>query len=298
MILLWFIKWLIRRVQRQADWRNIARVRGGFEKIGRRFDFRSRKCRYEAFTIDGMQAEWLIPLAPHDDSKALLYFHGGGYAAGSINTHRPHISQVARLANVRTLMINYRLAPENKFPAPIEDAVKAYDYLLAQGYKPEHIAFGGDSAGGGITLGTLLWLRDHQRLLPQCAICLSPWTDLTHTGGSFAANDKIEPMLIAEAMPYWAANYMGDADLRNPYASPLFGDLHGLPPIYIQVGTAELLLDDSLRFAAKAKEAGVDVSIDVYEGFFHVFQAFFMILCTARRANKKLAAFVSSRLGA
>ncbi len=298
MILLWFIKWLIRRVQRQADWRNIARVRGGFEKIGRRFDFRSRKCTYEAFTIDGMKAEWLIPRAAHDSSRVLLYFHGGGYAAGSINTHRPHISQLAHLANVRTLMIDYRLAPENKFPAPIEDAVKAYDYLLAQGYKPEHIAFGGDSAGGGITLGTLLWLRDHQRPLPQCAICLSPWTDLTTSGESFKTKDKEEPMLIAEAMPYWAANYMGDADLRNPYASPLFGDLRGLPPIYIQVGTAELLLDDSLRFAQKAKAEGVDVSIDVYEGFFHVFQAFFMILCTARRANKKLAAFVSSRLGA
>ncbi|MBS1683281.1 MAG: alpha/beta hydrolase [Bacteroidetes bacterium] len=298
MILLWFVKWLIRRVQRNADWRNIKRVRGGFEKIGRRFDFKSKKCTYEPFTIDCMRAEWLIPKAAPDTDKVLLYLHGGGYAAGSINTHRQHISQITALANVRTLMIDYRLAPENKFPAPIEDAVKAYDYLLAQGYKREHIAFGGDSAGGGLALGTMLWLRDHQRQLPQCAVCLSPWTDLTHSGDSFAAHDKIEPMLIAEAMPHWAENYMGNADLSNPYASPLFGDLRGLPPIYIQVGTAELLLDDSLRFAAKAKEAGVDVSIDVYQGFFHVFQAFFMILPTARRANKKLAAFIASHLGA
>jgi monoterpene epsilon-lactone hydrolase len=245
-----------------------------------------------------MKAEWIIPVtADPEDKRVLLYFHGGGYAAGSINTHRPQVSQMVAYSGIKALMIEYRLAPENKYPAAIDDAALAYEYLLKNNYLPEKIAFGGDSAGGGLTIATLLYLRDHNMPLPKCAICLSPWLDLTLSGDSIIANEKLDVMLIREAFPEWVKNYLGDVDPATPYASPYFADLHGLPPIYIQVGTAEMLMDDSVRFARKAQEQGVPVTIDVYEGYFHVFQAFFRILRTARRANRKLAAFLAEQLG-
>jgi acetyl esterase/lipase len=313
-MILSIVKYAIRRFQRKANWRDIDRVRYVFEKITKKYDRKIKKCRYEPFLIDGMKAEWIVPknLTPKppkgfntsttvsssiDTDRVLLYFHGGGYAAGSIATHRSQVSQMVKYSGIKALLIEYRLAPENKFPAPIEDAVKAYDRLLSEGYKPERIAFGGDSAGGGLTVATLLYLRDHSKPLPKCAICLSPWLDLTLSGESQNTKEKLEPLLVKEAFPLWVSNYLGDADPKTPYASPLFADLHGLPPIYIQVGTDELLLDDSVRFAQKAKEAGSPVTIDIYEGYFHVFQAFFIILRTARRANKKLAAFMVEQIG-
>jgi monoterpene epsilon-lactone hydrolase len=295
-MILSIVKYAVSRFKKGADWKDISRVRYGFEKIGTRYGKLNKACRYEPFMLENMKAEWIIPVAKPDTDRVLLYLHGGGYAAGSINTHRPHISQLVMLSGIRALMIEYRLAPENKYPAQIEDAVTAYEWLIKNNYSPGHIAFGGDSAGGGLTVATLLYLRDHNKPLPKCAICLSPWLDLTLSGESHASNEKLDVMLIREAFPLWVTNYLGDIDPATPYASPLFADLHGLPPIYIQVGTAEMLHDDSTRFAEKAKEAGVDVSIDIYPGYFHVFQAFFRILKTAREANKKLAAFLMKQL--
>lgn len=291
------IKYAIRRFKKKADWRDINRVRYGFEKIASKYARPNKACRYEPFTIGNMKAEWIIPTQKPDTNRVLLYFHGGGYAAGSINTHRLHISQLVMYSGIKALLIDYRLAPENKFPAPVEDATLAYEWLLQNNYLPERIAFGGDSAGGGLTVATLLSLRDQNMPLPKCAICMSPWLDLTSSGISQITKEHLEPMLVKEAMPVWAAQYLGDADPRSPYASPLFADLHGLPPIYIQVGTDELLLDDSVRFEQKAKEAGVEVSVDIYLNYFHVFQAFYQVLKTARNANKKLAAFMAQQIG-
>jgi monoterpene epsilon-lactone hydrolase len=296
-MMLSIVRYAMKRFKKKANWRNIADVRYGFEQIGRRFDKINKACRYESFQIERMKAEWIIPVAKPGTDKVLLYFHGGGYAAGSISTHRAQVSQMVMLSGIKALIIEYRLAPEYKYPAPIEDAVLAYDWLLKNNYLPKHIAFGGDSAGGGLTLATLLYLRDQNKPLSKCAICLSPWTDLTLSGESQVTKEKLDPMLVKEAFPLWVGNYLGDADPRSPYASPLFADLHGLPPIYIQVGSDELLLDDSTRFAQKAKEAGVNVSIDIYSGYFHVFQAFFLVLRTAREANKKLAAFMVQQIG-
>jgi acetyl esterase/lipase len=296
-MMLSIVKYAMRRFKKKANWRNIADVRYGFEQIGRKYDKVNRACRYESFQIERMKAEWIIPVAKPDTNKVLLYFHGGGYAAGSISTHRAQVSQMVMLSGVKALIIEYRLAPEHKYPAPIEDAVFAYDWLLANNYAPENIAFGGDSAGGGLTVATLLYLRDHNIPLPKCAICLSPWTDLTLSGESQTTKEQLEPMLVKEAFPLWVSNYLGDADPRSPYASPLFGELHGLPPIYIQVGSDELLLSDSTCFAEKAIATGSPVTLEIYEGYFHVFQAFFRILRTAREANKKLAAFLVQQLG-
>ena len=297
-MMLSIMKFFVRRIKNKAEWKDMDKVRYGFEKVSSKYAKANKACRYEPFMLEQMKAEWIIPVGKPDTNRVLLYFHGGGYAAGSISTHRPHISQLVMLSGIKALMIDYRLAPEHKFPAPIEDAATAYDWLLKNNYLPERIAFGGDSAGGGLTVATLLFLRDNNKPLPKCAICLSPWLDLTLTGESHVTKEKAEPMLVKEAMPLWVNNYLGDADPKNPYASPLFADLHGLPPIYIQVGTDELLLDDSTRFAQKAKEAGVAVTIDIYEGYFHVFQAFFRILKKAREANKKLSAYLIAQIGA
>ena len=297
-MILSIVKYAIKRFQKNAQWQDIQRVRFGFEKLTKKYDRRSKQCRYEPFLIDDMKAEWIIPIKTPDTNRALLYFHGGGYAAGSINTHRSHISQLSKLSGFRVLMIDYRLAPEHKYPAPIDDAVKAYEWLLRNNYLPERIAFGGDSAGGGLTVATLLYLRDNGMALPKCAICLSPWLDLTLSGESQASKAQLEPMLVKEAFPLWVSNYLGDVDPRTPYASPIFAELKGLPPIYVQVGTDELLLDDSTRFVQLANEAGSSVTLDIYEGYFHVFQSFFMVLRTARKANKKLADFIVAQIGA
>ena len=296
-MMLFIVKYGMRRFKKKANWRDISDVRYGFEQIGRKFDKVNKACRYGSFQIERMKAEWIIPKANPDTDKVMLYFHGGGYAAGSVSTHRAHISQLVMLSGIKALLIEYRLAPEHKYPAPIEDAVLAYDWLLANNYKPENIAFGGDSAGGGLTVATLLYLRDQGKPLPKCAICLSPWLDLTLSGETQVTKELAEPMLVKEAFPLWVSNYVGDADARTPYASPVFADLHGLPPIYVQVGSDELLLSDSTRFSEKANAAGSQVTLEIYEGYFHVFQAFFRVLKRAREANKKLAAFLVQQLG-
>ena len=292
---LYFVKKLIKKFQQKSQWENIPRSRAGFEKLTNRVPSHHPDVDYELFQIEDLKAEWMLPKNA-DTKKVLLYFHGGGYAVGSPNTHRALISQIAIEANVKALAIDYRLAPEHKFPAPIHDAVKAYQWLLANGYPPHQIAFGGDSAGGGLTFATLLYLRDNKISLPKCAIALSPWTDLTLSNPSHEKNKIIEPMLLPEAFPLWVKNYVGDTDPKTPYASPLFADLQNLPPIYIQVGTEEILLDDSVRFAERAIEQGLNVKLDIYKGYFHVFQGFFRILYKARQANRKLAAFLVEQL--
>ena len=295
-MILYFVKRAIRKYQRKADWRDITKVRRGFERIIARYEKRSRRCSYQPVQIGAMPAEWIVPKAQPDTPKVLLYFHGGGYATGSVNTHRGHISQIVKTSGVRALLINYRLAPEDPYPAAIEDAVAAYQWLLQQGYRSAQIAFGGDSAGGGLTVGSILYLRDNHIPLPKCAIAMSPWLDLTLTGDSMTTKEAVEPMIVKEALPLWAGNYLNGTDPRSSYVSPIFADLHGLPPMYIQVGTEELLLDDSVRFAARAKEQGLDVKLDIYKGYFHVFQGFYRILYQARIANKKLGEFLLQHL--
>lgn len=292
---LFFVKKIIKRYQAKAQWENIPRARAGFEKLSNRIPSHHADVDYKTFLINDLKAEWVLPKNA-TDKNVLLYFHGGGYAVGSPNTHRALVSEIALEANVNVLLVDYRLAPEYKFPAPLEDALMAYNWLLENNYQPDNIAFGGDSAGGGLCFATLLYLRDNKMPLPKCAIALSPWTDLTLSNPSHQTKKEIEPMLLPQAFPLWVKNYVGDADPKLPYASPLFGDLEGLPPIYIQVGSDEILLDDSVLFVQKAKAAGVSVTLDIYKGYFHVFQSFFKYLGEARRANKKLGEFLKENL--
>ena len=292
---LFVIKRVLSSLKKRVDYHDILFARRGFEAIIKRVRLPLPGFSYTPATIGTMKVEWIEGLGV-DTSKILLYFHGGGYCTGSINTHRAVVSKIAENAGIKALIIDYRLAPENKYPAAIEDAVAAYQYLLDKGYQPEDISFGGDSAGGGLTICTLLYLRDKNIPLPKCAIALSPWLDHTMKGESFTGKKDIDPMLIAEALPVWSKAYIGDEDPQTTYISPVYSNLHGLPPIYIQVGEEEILLDDSTRFAAAAKRDGVDVSIDIYPAMFHVFNAWWQVLPTARGANIKLGVFLSSHL--
>lgn len=245
----------------------------------------------EAVNAGGVPAEWVCaPNAASD--RVILYVHGGGYIMGSVNTHRDLMGRLSRAAQARVLGLNYRLAPESPFPAPVEDATAAYRWLLAQGIKPSRIAIGGDSAGGGLVVATLVALRDAGQPLPAAGVCLSPWTDMENTGASMTTKAKADPVVQREMVGVIAKLYLGGKDPRSPLASPLYADLHGLPPLLIQVGESETLLDDSTRLAEKAKVAGVPAKLEVWPEMIHVWQIFGSFLPEARQAIDGIGAFV------
>ncbi len=240
-------------------------------------------------------AEW-VEGPDADASRVLLYFHGGGYVIGSIATHRGLVARIARVAGIRGLVLDYRLAPEHPFPAAVEDATAAYRFLLEQGITPEGIAIGGDSAGGGLTFATLVALRDSGIPLPAAAIALSPWVDLEGTGESMSSKADADPMVGREGLLEMARLYLGEADPKTPTASPLHADLAGLPPLYVQVGTAETLLDDATRIAERARAAGVQIELEPFEDLVHVFQAFAPHVPESLEAIEKLGAFLKRQL--
>jgi monoterpene epsilon-lactone hydrolase len=228
--------------------------------------------RYEPLDIFGMPAEWIVPEDAKDD-HVLFYIHGGGYVIGSIKSHRKMVARMASAASCRALLFEYRLAPEQPFPAALEDALTAYRWLLAQGYEPAKIAIAGDSAGGGLSMATLITLRDAGEPLPAAALLLSPWTDLTGTGETLRTVGWRDPVLNPKLGIKWALWYIGDADPSNPLISPIYGDLSGLPPLFIQVGTSEMLLDDSRMLAGRAESHGVPIQLDIWDDMFHVWHA-------------------------
>ncbi len=221
----------------------------------------------------GRPAEW-IEAGDAVTSRAVLYVHGGGYVAGSIDSHRNLTGHLAEAAGCRVLALDYRLAPEHPHPAPVEDAVAAFRWMVDQGLAPEHIAVAGDSAGGGLTVATVLALRDAGGPLPGAAVCISPWVDMEFTGESMTTRADADPMVSASSIGPMAQLFLGEGgDPRDPLAAPLHADLAGLPPMLIHVGDAEVLLDDSTRLAAKAEQAGVDVTLEVWPEMVHVWHA-------------------------
>jgi acetyl esterase/lipase len=267
-----------------------ARLDAGAHLFQRPSDF-----RYEPVDAGGVPAEWTLPPETHPQ-RALVYFHGGAYNAGSIGSHRSLCTQLARASGVRVLSVDYRLAPEHPFPAAVEDAVAAARFVWKQGIAPEQVAFGGDSAGGGLALAALVALRDAGDPLPAACVCLSPWTDLTLSGDSYYGSAELDPMIVPATLAQSRDRYVQASRAAEPTASPLFADLAGLPPLLLQVGTAECLLDDSTRLAERAKAAGVDVTLEVWDDMIHVFQAFFELLPEGRRAIDAIAAFLRGRL--
>jgi len=246
----------------------------------------------------GVEVLWVIapPAAAAQESappRVLLYFHGGGYKLGSVTSHRDLMARIGAAAHCRVLGVNYRLAPEAHFPAPVHDALAVYEWLIAAGVPPAQIAVGGDSAGGGLAAALLLSLRDRGGALPAAAVLLSAWTDLTAQGESYTTRAEADPIHQRAMILATARQYLGPhGDACNPLASPLFGDLAGLPPLLLQVGDRETGLDDSVRFAAKARAAGVRADLEVYEDMIHVFQQFAADIPQARLAIAAIGRFL------
>jgi monoterpene epsilon-lactone hydrolase len=258
------------------------------------FDSARVDARVEPVSVGtaGLGAVWVTANAARRDN-AVLYLHGGGFQVGSSLSHRELMAGISHAAAVPVLGLDYRRAPEHRFPAALEDALCAFDWLLSQGFDESAIALAGDSAGAGLALSMLISLRDSGRVLPTAAVLMSAWTDLTASGDSYesrAASDPIHqrPMIVA-----MARNYLGETtDPRTPLASPLFADLRGLPPLLIQVGDRETVLSDSTLFAEKARAAGVRVDLEVWEEMIHVFQQFPAELIEAREALETIGVFL------
>jgi epsilon-lactone hydrolase len=225
-------------------------------------------------------------------TRHVLFLHGGAYTTGSAALYRHMLWRIATAAAAQVAAIDYRLAPEHPFPAALDDAVAAWRGLLAQGAEPRHSAVMGDSAGGGLTLALLLKLRDAGMPLPAAAVALSPWTDLAMTGGSLTRNAANDPMENPDDVPFLVRCYLGDGNTCNPYASPLYGDPKGLPPTLIQVGSDEILRDDSVRMAERMREAGCEVELEIWPRMPHVWHVFAPVMPEARAAITELGAFI------
>lgn len=250
------------------------------------------------FQIEGIPAEW-SSVPGSDASRTLLFLHGGGYCSGSIRSHRRMVSEAGRAAGIRTLAIGYRLAPEHPFPAAFEDAASAWRYLLGQGIAAKHIAVGGDSAGGGLSLALGLKLRDTQQPLPGCLWLASPWTDLTLSGSTLASKDACDPLIHQGYLKELSDAYLGGQIPQNdPQVSPLFGNFAGFPPMLVQVGSAETLMDDSVRLARAAGEADVRVTLEIWPQMIHAWQLWNARLPSGRAALASAGAFMRRCLSA
>ena len=249
-----------------------------------------------AVDINGIPGEWST-VPGSNSSRVLLFLHGGGYCSGSIISHRRMVSEAGRAAGVRTLAIGYRLAPENPFPAAFDDAVTAWHFLRRQGIAAQHIAMGGDSAGGGLSLAVALKLHDVNEELPACLWLVSPWTDLTMSGSTLITKDAVDPLIHKGYLRELADAYLGgDADRKDPRVSTLFANLVGMPPLLIQVGSAETLLDDSVRLAAAAGEADVPVTLEIWPQMIHAWHLWNARLESGRRALGNAGSFMRLHL--
>ena len=245
--------------------------------------------------VAGRAAEW-VATPGVDAGRVMLYLHGGGWVVGSITTHRDLATRLSRATGHRSLLIDYRLAPEDPHPAAVEDAGAAYRWLLDEGIDPARIVIAGDSAGGGLTVATLVALRDAGVPLPAAGVCLSPWIDLEGGGESMKARAHLDPMVQRDPLLQMAAMYLGGADPRTPLAAPLHADLRGLPPLLVQVGHAETLYDDSARLATRARAAGVDVTLDAWDDMIHVWQIFAPMLPEGQQAIDAIGDWVRKRV--
>ncbi len=250
----------------------------------------------EGVDLDGVPGEFSI-VPGSDQSRVLLFFHGGGYCSGSIVSHRRMVTEAGRAGGLRTLAVGFRLAPEHPFPAAYEDACTAWRWLRKQGVAAKQIVVGGDSAGGGLTLALAMRLRDAGEQLPACLWLASPWTDLTMSGATLETKDAVDPLIHKGYLGELADAYVPAGMSRtDPRISPLFADLRGLPPMIIQVGSAETLLDDSVRFAGAAGAAGVAVTLEIWPDMIHAWPLWNAKLEAGRRALVRVGQFVRQHL--
>jgi acetyl esterase/lipase len=274
--------------------RDIHRLRAGLE-------YRStllppaKGVEIHSATIDGISCEWHVPDGCAD-APVIYYLHGGIYIMGSPATHRRLISFIAKESGMRAVVPDYRLAPENRFPAALEDSLKAYRRLLLDGLDPSSIAIGGDSAGGNLTVATLLALRDTAESLPAACFLLSPWLDMTNDGESRKTRAGLDPWFDPKHVPASAARMFADSELRNPLVSPVFADASNLPPTLIQVGDLEILLSDSTSLAENIRRAGGEVELQVWPEMWHIFQFFIGQMPESKRAIDDIARFLRSNI--
>ena len=245
----------------------------------------------ERVGVNGTPAEW-ISAPESQENRVILYLHGGGYLFGSARTHRVMLAHMARASKARVLALDYRLAPEIPFPAPVEDSVSAYRWLLDQGISAKKMVIGGDSAGGGLAIAALVALRSVGEPMPAAGVCISAWTDMESTGQSHTTNAESDPSVSKERLLKIAKVYLAGKDPTAPLASPIHADLTGLPPLLLQVGSIEVLLDDSTLLKSRAKAAGVSVEMEVWDDMPHVWHHYAPILPEARKAIGRIGEFV------
>ena len=256
-----------------------------------------RSYNLSQISANNVPAEWNIPKNVVG-KRVMMYLHGGAYVAGSFKSTREFVFRLARAVRARALTVDYRLAPEHPFPAALEDAVAAYQYLLDTGNNPADIAVMGDSAGGGLTIAFMQELHERKMPLPACAVCFSPWADLTCSGATVQSNSEIDPMLTAQMLKDSASYYANGMDLKTPALSPLFDSFKGLPPMLVQVGTDEILLDDSRRVVEAAKKDGVEIELQVLPKMFHGCQGYAPLISGGRKAIKKIGPFIDKHMAA
>ncbi len=273
---------------------DIEEFRGRLNSLGRSM-ITAFGVSVEKDVVNGLNVEWLTP-KDHMDGKLLLYLHGGAYVLGGCDLHRQMVSHIARAGRIRAILPEYRLSPEHKYPAAINDAVGVYRSLLKMGLKPQDIIFAGDSAGGGLSVATLLALRDAGDPLPAAAVLLSPFLDVTGSGASMQSRADKDPWFRAEDIPIVADHYCEPHQRRFPLVSPVFANVEGLPPMLIQVGDHEILLSDSERLADECVAAGIDVELEVWPEMWHVFQMFTRKMPESRQAIDKIGRYIQARL--
>ncbi len=267
------------------------------EQVDRASD-RTRKLPEAVKTIsepvNGMHAEWIVTdNAPKD--KIILYIHGGGFISGSCHTHRMHVAKFVQGTGINALLFDYRLAPEHAFPEPLEDCAKAYDYLIEKGYSPDNILVCGESAGGTLTLSLLKFLKERGDVMPSAAVAISPVTDLSCKAASFEKNAK-KDIAPYNSWNVWTKCYIGNNDVTNPVLSPQFGDLRGLPHIFLCVGTHEIHFDDVVNFAKKAEKYGTEVTLSIWEDMVHAFPIMAPLFPEAKKAMYEICLFIRESL--
>jgi phosphinothricin tripeptide acetyl hydrolase len=276
-----------------SDSLTVAERRAQYERAEKAFPT-PPEVKVERVSAPVAPAEWLRPPGAVA-GRVVLYLHGGGYVIGSPRSHRHLAAAIAAAGQASALLLDYRLGPEHPYPAAVDDATAAYRWLLDQGIAPGHIVIGGDSAGGGLTVATLLALRDARLPLPAGGVCISPWVDLTCSGGSYRTKAAVDPIVTRTGVEEMARAYLGSSAARTPLASPLFADLRGLPPLLIHVGSDEVLLDDAVQLADRARSAGVDATLEVWDRMIHVWHWFLPMLDEAQAAIDGIGRFTRAR---
>lgn len=284
---------LIKKVHGLVENTDMEKQRQSQDNVGNLLTAR-KELDIKDIDIDGMHAEWMSVQRMHARRNVILYCHGGGYMTGSCLYARTLTSKLAENTSLEVLSFDYRLAPEHPYPQAMEDAMKAWNYLMLQGYGARDVIIAGDSAGGNMALSLVLQLKAQERKLPKALVLLSPWTDLTSSGKSHLSRAEVDPVLNADYIKRAVDFYAGEQNLTNPFISPLYGDYKDFPPTYIQVGDNEILLSDSVALHKKMIKDNVNARIDVYKGMWHVFQM--SPFKTANRAMEQCAEFILDQL--